>query len=156
MAAKKTSTEQANAQTQLSIGVQDLSNALADALAAIKPKERITPANRKPLTPWTPKDGEPRAKLKRKMYHHGQPLINRIFNEEIELLNKIKPGVYCDGWVKVIRRKDKGIDIDYKVRTASQRLRLVNEWGIRNFKELLERIILEQENPAKYKVADDE
>ena len=143
-------------QTQLSIGVTDLSNALANALAAIRPKEKATPASRKANTPWLPKNGEPRAKLKRKMYHHGLPIAARLFNEEIELLNQIKPGLYCNGWVKVVRRKDKGIDVDYKVKTASQRLKLVNEFGIRNFKELLERIILEQENPTQYKIADDE
>jgi len=143
-------------QTQLSIGVTDLSNALAGALQAIKPKEKVTAANRKAITPWTPKNDEPRVKLKRKMYHHGQLVSTRLFNDEIELLNKIKPGIYCNGWIKVIRRKDKGLDIDYKVKTASHRLKLVNEFGIRNFKELLERLAVEAENPVQYKIPDDE
>lgn len=137
-----------NAQTEL---VQ----ALVQAIQSTKPVEKKTPFTRERHTPWTPTKGTPRLKLKRKMYHHSQALGSRISNEEIELLNKIRPGTYCDGFVHVIRRKDKGIDIDYKVKTSAQRLRLVNQFGIRNFKELLERIIEEAGNPAKYKTQDE-
>lgn len=154
--AKKQAVTEESGQQQIQVGAVDLANALAGALQVIKPKEKVTAAGRKPRTPWTPKDGSGKLKLKRKMYHHGILLENRLTNDEVELLNKIKPGTYCDGWVSVVRRKDKGLNIDYKVRTASQRLKLVNEFGIRNFKELLERLILEAENPQTYKIADDE
>lgn len=143
-------------QQQVQVGAVDLANALASALQVIKPKEKTTVAGRKARTPWTPKDGTPKLKMKRKMYHHGLLIDAKVSNEEIELLNKIKPGTYCDNWVKVVRRKDKGLDIDYKVKTASHRLKLINDFGIRSFKELLERIILEGENPTQYKIADDE
>ena len=152
MANKKTEKTEQN--DDIKVGAADLANALADALQAIKPKDKVTARTRIARTPWSPKDGSPRLKLRRKMYHHGTPLENRISNEEIELLNQIRPGTYCGGWIEVIRRKDKGLNIDYKVRTASQRLKLINDFGIRNFKELLERLIHEADNPTLYKIPD--
>jgi hypothetical protein len=89
------------------------------------------------------------------MYHHGIPLTTRISNEEIELLNKVKPGMYLDGFVKVYKRKDQGIDIDYPVKTNSQRLRLSNQYGITSFEGLLKRIVDEGLNPQNYKKTDD-
>ena len=138
-----------------SVSASELAKALVAAIETTKPVAKKTIVDRVKNTPWTPKDGSPRLKLKRKMYHHGQPLLTRITNDEIEQLNKIRPGVYCNGHVNVVRRRDKGINIDYPVKTASQRLKLVNLFGIRNFKELLERINAEAETPAKYKPADE-
>ena len=138
-----------------SVGLSELAQALVQAIETSRPK-RITAANRKQKgTPWTPKDGSPKLKLKRKIYHHGLEVENRLTNEEIALLNRIKPGSYCDGWVVVQPRKDKGYNVDYKIRTAAQRLKLVNSFGIRNFKELLERIVDEQTNPLNYKAPED-
>ena len=58
--------------------------------------------------------------------------------------------------VKVVRRRDRGVDIDYPVKTASQRLKLVNQFGIRNFAELLQRCIDEGNNPTKYTQPDED
>jgi hypothetical protein len=135
--------------------VDTLADALVKAINIAKPMEKKTAFNRKPNTPWTPKDGSPKLKLKRQTHQHGV-LIDPDFitNEEIALLNKLRPGLYYDGWVKVIRRKDRGIDIDYPVKTAAQRLRLINQHGVRNFKELLEGCIREAENPVKKEQVD--
>lgn len=133
----------------------DLAAALAAAIRMTQPVAKKTVATRVKNTPWTPKDGSPRAKMKRKFYQHGIPIGPRLFNEEIELLNQIKPGYYCDGVVKVTLRKDRGIDVDYPVKTASQRLRLVNQFGITNFASLLRRIIDEKKNPKNYRRSDD-
>ena len=127
----------------------ELVNALVTAIEATKPQQKKTVTTRKRQTPWTPQEGEPQLKLKRKMYHHGLLIGSRISNEEIALLNKVRPGLYCDGHVVVRRRKDKGVDIDYPIRTAAQKLKLVNMFGIRNFKELLEYIVREAEAPKK-------
>lgn len=141
--------------------VSQLINALVSAIQLTKPVEKKTFATFKSRTAFTPKNGEPRAKLKRKSYHHGI-LQNRdggrelLSNEEIELFNKIRPGTYCDGHVTVTRRRDRGVDVDYPVKTASQRLQLVNKYGIRNFKELLERIVAEGENPKAYARPEDD
>ena len=153
---KNLETVQAPAQTEAQVGTAQLAEALVQAINATKPKAKKTAANRVPQTPWSPKDGSPRLKLKRKMYQHGIPINpEMVTNEVIELLNKIKPGLYCDNWVKVVRRRDKGVDIDYPVRTAAQRLKLVNQFGIRDFKELLQRIITEGNNPKQFKSADE-
>lgn len=141
--------------TEPQVGLSELAKALVAAIEVAKPVQKKTPFNRKKGTPWTPKDGSPKLKLKRKTYHHGLEVENKLSNEEIALLNKIKPGSYCDGWVKVVRRKDKGINIDYPIKTSSQRLKLVNQFGIRNFEELLRRIIEEQTNPELYKPAEE-
>jgi hypothetical protein len=93
--------------------------------------------------------------MKRKFYQHGLPVEEKVGNQTKELLNQLKPGHYCDGHVRVTLRKDRGIDISYPVRTASQRLRLVNTYGIRNFDELLQRIIDERNSPSKYRKPDD-
>jgi len=140
-------------------GVTDGQKALADAFVSAiertRPPDKKTPFNRKRNTPWTPKNGAPELKLKRKVFHHGIPIMGRVSNEEIELMNKIKPGGYCDGFVRVTVRKDRGLDIDYPVKTNSQRLRLINQFGIRSFTELLQRITDEQANPTKYRKAED-
>lgn len=149
---KKTKSEDSS---PLTVGTSELASALVTAIEATKPVAKKTPFNRVKNTPWTPKDHSAKLKLKRKMFHHGIPLGTRISNEEIDLLNKIKPGLYCDGHVKVVRRRDKGIDIDYPVKTAAQRLKLVNQFGLRNFKELLERVVAEGNEPKLFKSSDE-
>lgn len=134
-----------------SVGASELAQALVTAINAAKPVEKKTPFNRVVRTPWTPKDGSPKLKLKRKMYQHSLPINDtRVTNEVIKLLNEIRPGTYLDGYVKVTRRRDRGVDIDYNIKTASQKLRLVNQFGIRDFRELLERIVEEGQNPKKF------
>jgi hypothetical protein len=138
-----------------SAGVSELAQALITAIEITKPKGKVKPHERKKNTPWTPKNGAPRLKLKRRMYHHGLEIRDRVSNEEIALLNQIRPGLYLNNWVKVVRRRDKGIDIDYPVKTAGQRLKLVNEFGVRNFTELLQRIVEEGLNPKQFKPEDE-
>ena len=134
---------------------QALADAFVNAIERTRPPEKKTVANRKRNSPWSPKDGSPQLKLKRAMYQHGVPIDGVVSNEEIDLLNKIKPGVYCEGFVRVTLRKDRGLDVDYPVKTASQRLKLVNRFGIRSLTELLQRIIDEKENPTKYRRSED-
>ncbi len=134
---------------------QALADAFVSAIERTRPPEKKTIANRKPQTPWTPKDGSPKLKMKRKFFHHGMGIGDNVSNEEIALLHQIKPGSYCEGHVRVTLRKDRGIDIDYPVRTVQQRLKLVNSYGIRSFTELLQRIIDEKGNPTKYRKPED-
>jgi hypothetical protein len=153
----KTKTEKETPKVvETSVGMSELAQALVQAIETTKPPQKKTAITRKPNTPWTPKDGSPKLKLKRKMYQHGI-LIDEdlVSNEEVELLNKLKPGLFLNGHVKVYRRRDRGIDIDYPIKTAAQRLKLVNQFGIRNLAELLQRCISEAENPAQYKHDDE-
>jgi hypothetical protein len=136
-------------------GIKVLADALAEAIERTKPAARITVANRKSRTPWTPPEGEAVVKLRRKFYHHGLQIDEKLSNQEKELLNQLKPGRFCDGHVVVTLRRDRGLDIDYPARTSSQRLLLVNRFGLRSFVELLERLIDEKKYPAKYRKAED-
>lgn len=129
------------------ISAEVLAEALAKAIATARP-ERITVANRKKNTPWTPKDGSPKLKLKRRIYQHGQEVLEeRMLNQWIELANKLRPGKYCDGYITVIRRRDKGLDITYPVKTQAQRMKLVTEFGLRDFGEILARCVSEADTP---------
>lgn len=127
----------------------DLAQALTEAIKAAQPFRPKTILERTPQTPWSPPPGVPRAELRRPCYQHGNLIESQtVTNEEIELLNRLKPGTYCDGRVKVRPRRDGGLTIDYPVRTASQRIAML-AYG-RSFKELLERIIDEQQHPERY------
>lgn len=129
------------------VGATALAQALVAAINATKAPEKKNAFNRKVNTPWTPKDGSPKLKLERKMYQHGILIDpDMCTNKRIELLNKVQPGLYFDGFVKVHKRRDFGIDIDYPIKTPAQRLRLVNQFGIRNFDELLEQCIEQKKN----------
>jgi hypothetical protein len=130
----------------VTVGKNELAEAIVTAIEVSRPQKK-TPFNRKRNTPWTPKDGSPKLKMKRKFYHHGILIGDNVSNEEIALLNKLRPGSYMGGFVRVIRRKDKGLDIDYPVKTSSQRLKLLNEFGIYSFEVLLQRCIDEAARP---------
>lgn len=134
---------QAN-QQQVADSVALLANALVSAIDVAKGPTKKNPFNRKAGTPWTPKNNEPKHKLTRKMYQHSI-LIDPDMetNETIDLLNEIQPGTYCGGYVKVNKRRDWGIDIDWPMRTVSQRLRLVNQFGIKDFNDALRKCIEE-------------
>lgn len=140
----------------------ELAKALVEAIRSTQPAAKKTAFNKPHGGPWAPKDGSPKLRLKRKSFHHGLLLgdpsepNNRLTNEEIALFNKLKPGKYCNNIVTVTRRRDKGIDIDYPVRTAAQRLRLLNDFGIRNFKELLEHCVNEAAQPKRVESDEDE
>lgn len=134
---------------------QELIAALVAAINLTKPIEKKTPNTRKPGSPWDPKDGSKKLKLKRKMYQHGIIMDpDFLDNEEIDLLNKLKVGRFVDGWVKVYRRKDHGVDIDYPIKTASQRVKLMGIIGGQGLKGLLTRCINEAANPKSTVDAD--
>ena len=147
-----------DSQTPQSVGAtkNELAEALVLAIESTRPQKKNA-FNRKISTPWTPKDGSPKLKLKRKCSQHGLPIDEEVTdNEEIALWNQLRPGVFLDGAVRVNRRKDRGLDLDYPMKTASQRLKLVNQFGIRSLKELLARCIEEANNPRKDTTADED
>lgn len=134
----------------------ELAQALIYAIESTRPQKKHA-FNRKVDTPWSPKDGSRKPKLKRNMYQHGLKLDEDLLSaEEIRLMNDLRPGVYLAGIVRVTRRKDRGIDISYPVKTASQRLKLVNQFGVRHLQDLLALCIEESKNPAKNTTADED
>lgn len=138
------------------VGVKELAQALVIAIESTRPPQKKNPFNRKKGNPWLNKDGTPKPKLKRAWYQHGGEINpDHLYSEEIELLNQVKPGYYVGGLVIVTKRKDRGYNITWPVRTAAQRLRVMNEAG-GSFSEILRRCIEEYNNPAKYKGPDDD
>jgi hypothetical protein len=155
--AKSRLTDPEDAPTDVQISSDILAKALTQAILAAKPSEKKNAFNRKVGTPWTPKDGTPKLKLKRKMFQHGLPADEDILsNKEIDLLNQVRPGVYMQGTVKINRRKDRGLDISWPCKTASQRLKLVNAYGVRNLEEVLARCIEEAKQPKLDTTADEQ
>lgn len=147
--------ETATTQSAKSTVQSELAQALIQAIELTRPEQKKNAFNRKVGTPWTPKDGTPKPKLKRKMFQHGLPIDEDISSsKEIDLMNQLRPGVFMGGLVKVNRRKDRGLDLDYHIKTASQRLKLINQFGIRNLEELLSRCIEEASNPVKFAVSE--
>ena len=136
-------------QESKSSATTELAQALVEAINITKPAVKKTISTRTKNTPWTVKDGV-KPTLKKKIYQHGLLVDpNKMSSEEILLANKLKAGVFCDGVVKVIRRKDRGLSIEYPVRTASQRLRLINDFGFISFVAILTRLVDEAANPRK-------
>jgi hypothetical protein len=135
----------------------ELAQAFITAINSTKPPEKKNSFNRIKKGAFDPKDGSKKPALRRIMFQHGVQLTeDTLTKDEIELLNKVKPGSYCGGFIRVIRRRDRGIDIDYPVNTASQRLKLVNQFGITNLCSLLNRLLEEAADPAKYKAPDED
>lgn len=137
--------------------MNQLAEAFVEAIERTRPKEKKTPFNRKKGGPWATKDGSVKPALRRPTFQHGVQIDESILTkEEIELLNQVKPGAYCENFVRVIRRRDKGIDIDYPVRTSAQRLKLMNQFGVKSLSDLCNRLIAEAKNPKNYVVDDDD
>lgn len=141
------------ASTQVSTA-NEIAAALVQAIELTRPVEKKNAFNRKINTPWTPKEGSVKHKLKRPFYQHGiQVDPDTLSNDEIDMINQLRPGLFLDGHVKVNRRKDRGIDIDYPVRTAAVRLKLINQFGVRNLTDLC-RLCVEESKRPKVDIAD--
>lgn len=148
--AKKTETQTDSPVAAPGVSTSELAAALVQAINMAKPVEKKTFATYKAKTPWTPKDGSPKPKLKRAAFQHGMEIDeDKLSPQEIELFNKLRPGRFLNGFVTVTRRRDRGIDISYPVKTAAQRLKLVNMFGVRNLSELMEMCVNEAQNPKK-------
>ena len=153
MATKKTSEDSAPtipAAPQISVDANAFVQAIMSAVEAANGPRKKTILTRKNGGPFAPKDGEIKPKLKRKTYQHGV-LINEesVSSAEINSLNKLKPGSYCDGLVRVERRRDKGLNLTYNIRTAAQRLKLLNEYGLTSLVAICERCAAEAAQPKK-------
>lgn len=148
MATKRTETQTEDA-PKIDPTIQ-LIQALASAIESTRPATKKDIFTRKAKTPWTPPDGVTKLKLKRKIYQHGL-LVDEDFidNATIAALNRLRPGQYFGGYVSVIRRRDKGIDIDYKYKSPQDRMALSSRFGIHSFQNLVERMNEEADKPKK-------
>ena len=142
------------------VGYELLANAIAaattQAIQAAKPIEKKTILNYKGDTPWHKRD-EVHLKLKRRMFLHSQ-LIDPDFvsNAEILVLNKVRPGSYFDGFVHVERRRDKGLNIWWPLKTPDQKMRLATQYGVITLPQILQHCIDEAAAPKKDFVSDED
>lgn len=136
-------------QNEQSVGVNDLAAALVQAINLTKPKAKKAPGvDYDPKNPWSPKPGEPRAKMKRKAYIHGIAQGDQWPNSTIELFNQIRPGTYINGLVKITRRRDKGINLDWAFKSPEQRLRLLMAGGFTSLDQILQACLTEFKTKA--------
>lgn len=141
--------------TDSSVSTTALADALVQAINLTKPRAKKTVVNYDPQTPWSPPSGEVKHRLKRKAYQHGILLDDaKLTNEQIDLFNKLRPGVFGNGFFRVTRRRDKGIDLDYPFRTPAQRMRVSSEFGLRDVNEVLQFCIDESLRPKRLEIED--
>ena len=139
------------------VGVSELAQALITAIETTRPPSKKSVFTRKKGDPWQPKDGSAKLKFKRAFYQHGIKIDeDQLTNENIALLNQLKPGRYCEGWVRVEKRKDGGYNLAYPVKTAAQRMKLSHTYGITSFGSFIQRLLDEKANPVKYRKPEDD
>ena len=132
------------------VAISDLAAALVQAIETTRPPQKKTPFNRP--KPWELK----RNKLKRAWYQHGLEISPRqVSPEAIDLMNLVKPGVYVNGLVRVVKNRDRSYNITWPVATSAQRLRVMNEAGS-SFEAILQRCIDEFNNPKQFKGPEDD
>jgi len=129
--------EMSLAMAALATSVAALSEGQRQAALAQGPK-RVFYHQLRPRTPFNP-GGHKDRKLTRRCYQNGSPMfVDRLHDDEIALMNQVKPGAYFDGLV-VIREQVTGSETDlhitYSNRDINQVLALKSHF--RNLKELL-------------------
>lgn len=154
MATKKTTeTDQTTPATSPMVAVDAtaFAQAILSATEAVNGPKKKTILTRKSGSPWANKDGSAKPRLRRKMSQHGQAFIeDNLTAGEINALNRIKKaGSYINGFVTVKIRKDRGLDITYPMKTAAQRLKLMNDYGVTSIEQLANRIADEASQPKK-------
>ena len=100
------------------------------------------------VTPWNP-SGEPRTVvLKFPFFYQNGGRVNPdlMTDDEISLVNQLKPGRYFGGKWEVRKRRDKSLDLIYPNGTIAARMDLAREAG--SITGMLQRILTEQEARA--------
>lgn len=89
--------------------------------------------------------GKRRRILERRCYQNGKRMfIPNLFDEEISLLNQVKPGKYIKGMVTIVEQQNGSntdLHIIYANATETQRFANMQEW--RSLTELLKRCVTE-------------
>jgi hypothetical protein len=123
--------------------------ALVESIQAMTPKRKVLFSELKPKSPFNPK-GVRHRKLARTVLQNGNRLnVKQLFDEEIRLLNELRPGIYVNKKVSVhlIEGTEGNVDtllINYKNKTHDDRLAMKEE--VRSFVALLRRIVDESKD----------
>lgn len=143
-------------QTAATLDVATLLKLLAqqsDAMTKIANASENGPLRQVPIskakikTPWNPEGKKNRPELRRPTYLTGARLREILLSEdEINLLNQVKPGKYHGKrWLVTERDGDKeGSAVDIYLPNKTQEDRLALKGDARDLKHVLEQIIAEQ------------
>lgn len=106
------------------------------------PVKRVPFAKFKTHSPFNP-TGNKKRKLSRRCYQNGFPMdIRKLHDEEISLLNQLRPGRFIKGLVtvrEILNGGNTDLHIYYANQTIDQRMANKQEW--RNLGELLKRCL---------------
>ncbi len=124
----------------------------ADAVKAGQSKRKMTAGELVPVTVFNPTGDRNRKRLlKRKTYINrldAEKGINTLHDEEISLLNQLKPGKFCKGLVVV-----KEIELDGEAKNgihiswSKERDKVQNVYRLGDFKQILKMCIEEAKAP---------
>lgn len=115
------------------------------AIAANQPRRRKGVHEVVLNTPFW--DGvSPRSVLTRTFYQNGAPVNDHVLtNEEIDLINQLKPGLYHKKKWRVSREGTEGIGLWYDSKTLQQRFDIAGAAKGRGLAGILQDILLERE-----------
>ncbi len=124
-----------------------LGNAIADGITRTQPRRKVTNGEYKCLSAQQP-DKTKSHKLTRVCYQNGGFMPpTRMTNDEIDLLNQVhRSGRYINRMVEVIIGRDgsdDAVDFRYNDKSVDQRMENKSHW--RSLKEMLEKIVEEQD-----------
>lgn len=125
-----------------STNVTELAKAIVTAVSETAPKRKVSVADLKRRSVFN-KEGKSKKerRLDRQMYQNGAPLLpSRLNNEEISLLNQLKPGKFINDLIEVKQLDNGKVHIFYNNK-REHFLTLKTE--VRNFVELLRRCVSE-------------
>lgn len=106
--------------------LKDLVQSVRDIADVGQRNRQLTVAEIDWVTPWNPTGKKNRLKLRVPMYQNGARIDeDRVTEDEIALLNQIKPGRYNNGKWAVVRRQDKSLDFRYPNKSVEQRFELM-------------------------------
>jgi hypothetical protein len=116
-----------------------------------KASKQVPLGKAKVKTPWNPSGELRKVKLKHKKFYQNGAEVNTdlMTDDEIALVNQLKPGRYNKRKWEVVKRKDKSLDVRYPNKTLQQRWQLKAEAS--NFSAIIQKILLEQEEQAARK-----
>lgn len=135
------------------VDIDKLANAITNAVAEAGPVKQIHISRYTAKTPWNPTGSKQRPKMRCRFFQNGFEIREAfVTDEDIDRLNKIRPGRYLNRKVEVIQRNEHGnesMELRYSNATIEQRMELKNE--ARSLSEMLKRIVSEAGDKAEKK-----
>jgi len=132
------------------VDVSELAQAIKAAVEETAPIKQVHISRYVAKTAFNPTGAKKRPKLNCTFLQNGyEPPTDKMFDEEIELVNQLRPGRYLDRKVEVIERiegNERSIELRYSNGTVEQRMEMKNI--ARSLREML-RLIVSEQKPEK-------